>query len=286
MPDRTSLRKLEGLMRTLAAVPQSDPRFQRAQERLAEARELYKGAAAQFAATRKDENATDVRDARNIKVGPAAAFGLGFARTALGGKSLTDMDPDNKGRWKASYQPRDPELEHRAQVEDAALAQHPMASFAGEMTPHVVGLMGPKMNEAWQAMKPGLKGYLGMPKWMQGGTAPPPTPPRVVKPGVTVEVVPPKAPPEMEIPTFMRRGGKAAKDVASQAEKAPNASAQAASKLGQSISAEQAARTRIFMQQGFPASDAAEMAKQGTKVPREALEKLLGRRLPGTDKWI
>lgn len=50
--------------------------------------------------------------------------------------------------------------------------------------------------------------------------------------------------------------------------------------------AELEARTQIIEREGFPLSDATEMAKSGTQVPRSALEKILGHRLPGTAKWI
>lgn len=50
--------------------------------------------------------------------------------------------------------------------------------------------------------------------------------------------------------------------------------------------ADLAARSRIFRKQGFSESDAMDMARQGTKVPRKQLERLLGKRLPGTHEWI
>lgn len=56
---------------------------------------------------------------------------------------------------------------------------------------------------------------------------------------------------------------------------------------GASMSAtELRARSRIIMKQGFSQSDAEEMARSGTQVPRDQLQRLLGKRFPGTQKWI
>jgi hypothetical protein len=48
----------------------------------------------------------------------------------------------------------------------------------------------------------------------------------------------------------------------------------------------EAARAQWFEGQGFSQADAAEMARAGGQVPRAELERLLGRRLPGTRKWL
>lgn len=48
---------------------------------------------------------------------------------------------------------------------------------------------------------------------------------------------------------------------------------------------EQIKRARILRQAGFSAADAEELAQKGTAVTREALEKAMGKRLPGAQKW-
>lgn len=92
--------------------------------------------------------------------------------------------------------------------------------------------------------------------------------------------------PETDIPTFMRRGTSSKPLTQPSLPPSPGSSAVAHIAHADAASDVVTARARILMQDGFSHADATEAAQQGMAVPRARLETMLGRRFPGTQKWI
>lgn len=172
---RINMRQLEKQLMQLKAIPQTDPRYDKAQELLAKGTMQYKQLALTQATERLQANQGDITEQPTVNVPQAVAAGF------LGGN---EIDPMNKGAAAAAANAGigksiNKTLNQREIARDAAFQQHPIAEVAGEMLPDVLTSLQtlsalPTLQRHIIANKEAAKAFV---KTLTGQTGLPPLPP-------------------------------------------------------------------------------------------------------------